>query len=215
MEDREWFKASVSYWETQNASVHGMLGGFSSLHAPDIRHSKQFLTQSLPTGYHKALALDVGAGIGRVSQHLLLTMFKRVSILESDGRFVERAKTTLGSKLHRVYNCRLQEFHNDEAGVYDLVWVQWVLMYASDDEIVKFLTECYGCLRDGGLIGIKENTLSSDREAMVDLTDHSIVRSDEHFRRIFDKAGFRVINCALQANFPTTVYPVRMYLLSR
>ncbi|PJF17026.1 hypothetical protein PSACC_03161 [Paramicrosporidium saccamoebae] len=202
-----------------------MLGGFSALHIPDIRHSRIFLEQNLPKDYPKRLALgmlaamlssnfpDVGAGIGRVSTHLLLPIFERVSIVESDGRFVEMAQRTLQDRLHTAHNCRLQDYRCEQPEQYDLVWIQWVLMYASDEELVSLLKECIKSVRKGGFVGIKENTLSINREPDVDLSDHSIVRSDEHFQRIFDVAGLELVNYALQSNFPTGVYPVRMYLL--
>lgn len=80
----------------------------------------------------------MGAGIGRVSQNLLLEYAEQVSIIESDGRFVEQARRSLQASLHCAYNCRIQEYRCEEAGRYDLIWIQWVLMYASDG-------------RDGGL----------------------------------------------------------------
>jgi SAM-dependent methyltransferase len=201
-----------------------MLGGFSALHIPDIRHSRIFLEQNLSQDYPKRLALgrflvlwcnfsDVGAGIGRVSTHLLLPIFERVSIVESDPRFVKLAQQTLQDRLHVAHNCRLQDYRCEQPEQYDLVWIQWVLMYASDEELTSLLMECVKSVRKGGFIGIKENTLAINREPDVDLSDHSIVRSDEHFRRIFDAAGLELVNYALQSNFPTGVYPVRMYLL--
>lgn len=141
-------------------------------------------------------------------------MFKKVSILESDERFIETAKTQLGDQLHRAYHNRLQEYCCEEPATYDLVWVQWVAMYASDDELLAFLGECIKTIKpDTGLMGFKENTLRGEREPDVDMLDHSIVRSDAHLQRIFKEAGLEVIEATMQKNFPEGLYPVRMYLL--
>jgi protein N-terminal methyltransferase len=187
-----------------------MLGGFSTLHEPDIKDSSTFLSRWLPTG---RLALDVGAGIGRVASSLLAPHFDGVSVLESDSRFISQAQSVLDTKLHRAYNCRLQDYRCEEFGEYDLVWIQWVLMYASDSELFSFLEECKKSIRKGGFIGIKENTLSSEGKPVADRQDHSIVRCDEDFRKIFQKAGLNIVDYAIQKDFPSFVYPVRLYLL--
>lgn len=141
-------------------------------------------------------------------------MFRKVSVLESDERFIETAKTQLKDQLHRAYHKRLQEYRCEEPAAYDLIWVQWVAMYASDDELFLFLEECIKTIKPGtGLVGFKENTLRGEREPDVDLTDHSVVRSDVHFRRIFKETGLEMIDATMQKAFPEDLYPVRMYLL--
>lgn len=175
MSRHEWFKESLTYWSEQDASVDGMLGGYGRLHLPDIRDSRAFLLHcysplferfhqnnrisprnkhvddkiTMTKGKQKlSLALDVGAGIGRISEHLLLPHFERVSLLESDPRFCEVAKGRLNmdninnsqlsseDKIYRIHCCRLQEFTPSEEEMqthrYDLIWIQWVLSYASD-----------------------------------------------------------------------------------
>lgn len=41
-----WYDKADEYWETQESSINGMLGGFSELDVADIRESKLFI-QSL------------------------------------------------------------------------------------------------------------------------------------------------------------------------
>ena len=60
----------------------------------------------------------------------------------------------------------------------------------------------------------KENTLSTKRLPDLDLTDRSVIRSDEAFQKIFAQAGLRLLDVELQTNFPPSLYPVRMYCLS-
>lgn len=81
------------------------------------------------------------------------------------------------------------------------------------EEVVEFLGKCKRSLTPGGCIMIKENTQSDNGEALVDPGDHSILRSDAHFRRVFGDAGFSVEADALQRGFPASLYPVRMYKL--
>ena len=73
-------------------------------------------------------ALDCGAGIGRVSKHLLLPVFRCVDLVELNKDFLDKAKTYLGaraSKVGKYFCCGLQDL--DLAGrKYDLIWIQWV-----------------------------------------------------------------------------------------
>ena len=57
------------------ATVDGVLGGFASLDAPDVRASRRFLAQArTAAGQLRGAfaAADVAAGIGRVAKHVLL-----------------------------------------------------------------------------------------------------------------------------------------------
>lgn len=89
----ETYEKAEQYWSGVASDVDGMLGGFERLHQPDITASKQFLTEmkkrvGIPIVWlflklfqnHLPVfgtALDCGAGIGRITKHLLLPLFER------------------------------------------------------------------------------------------------------------------------------------------
>ena len=76
----------------------------------------------------KKKALDCGAGIGRVSKHLLLPLFQSVDLAELNKDFLDRARSYLGAAAARVENyfcCGLQDL-NLSGKKYDLIWIQWV-----------------------------------------------------------------------------------------
>lgn len=91
------YEKSKNYWSTVPASVNGMLGGFSSLTTMDIRDSNIFLRKLFQTedGPSKGRVLDCGAGIGRISEHLLCKHFEHVDLLEQDEKFLNKAKLKL------------------------------------------------------------------------------------------------------------------------
>ena len=79
--------------------------------------------------------LDVGAGIGRVSRDLLLNFFDKVSLLECTESFIEKARENIPSdRIGKIFPFTMQEFRAQEEdyGKYDLIWIQWVIIYASD-----------------------------------------------------------------------------------
>ena len=63
---KTWYSRAIAYWENNEevpATVDGVLGGFASLDAPDVRASRRFLAQARDaTGQSGAFAAaDVGS----------------------------------------------------------------------------------------------------------------------------------------------------------
>ncbi|TFK42535.1 alpha-N-methyltransferase NTM1 [Crucibulum laeve] len=97
----------IDYWNTQPASLDGVLGGFGSGSLPriDSLGSRLFLLNlypelcTVPSAIkpltpqinHRIRALDVGAGIGRVTADVLLHLVSDVVILEPVESFVQEA----------------------------------------------------------------------------------------------------------------------------
>lgn len=79
--------------------------------------------------------LDVGAGIGRVSRDLLLNFFVKVSLLECTESFIEKARENIPTdRINKIFPFTMQDFRaqEDDIGKYDIIWIQWVIIYASD-----------------------------------------------------------------------------------
>ena len=98
-----------------------------------------------------------------------------------------------------------------EPGLYDCIWVQWVIGHLTDRDMVAFLRRALAGLREGGFVVLKENTC---REGfVVDKEDSSLTRSDAYFRQLFVHAGVRVASHAAQREFPKELFKVMMYAL--
>ncbi|KAJ7235462.1 DUF858-domain-containing protein [Mycena haematopus] len=104
----------IAYWETQAASLDGVLGGFGSGSLPriDSLGSRLFLLHLLPElctvpsalrplnpPARRTRALDVGAGIGRVTADVLLYLVDDVVLLEPVTHFVHEALTRARASL--------------------------------------------------------------------------------------------------------------------
>ncbi|GJD08795.1 Alpha N-terminal protein methyltransferase 1 [Galdieria sulphuraria] len=123
------------------------------------------------------IALDVGSGIGRVATELLTKMFEQVDLLEPNVHFLELAKQNVsGSQLGRVFRCSMQDFIPEVDRKYDLIWIQWCIIYLTDEDLVEFLKRCKSCLSASGLICIKDNV--SRKHFVVDTNDASITRTN-------------------------------------
>ncbi|ODN90237.1 hypothetical protein L198_06255 [Cryptococcus wingfieldii CBS 7118] len=103
------YERGIEYWDNVEASVDGVLGGFGTGPVPHIEQlSSRLLLLSLlpslspfpspltpaplpPLPVHRRTALDVGAGIGRVTRTVLAPLFDDVVLVEPVGKFVGEA----------------------------------------------------------------------------------------------------------------------------
>ena len=78
--ESEWYETTLRHWQTAVTaeSDDGVLGGYGYLDSIDVKGSLQFLADSWrgsssgPLPRPDTIAVDCGAGIGRVSEGVLL-----------------------------------------------------------------------------------------------------------------------------------------------
>lgn len=234
---------SLQYWNSVSSDVDGMLGGYPQVSRIDLQGSSNFLTklrrgrsqatkQPLPPMERVA---DCGAGIGRITKGLLLPVTKRVDIVEPVKKFTDELVQALGNgeyagdgegkegtgQVGEVMNLGLQDWR-PEHGTYDLIWNQWCVGHLTDAELVTYLQRCAAGLKQTkegedsskAWIVVKEN-LSTDiqHKDIYDEEDSSVTRSDDKFRRLFQKAGLKIVATEQQKGMPKELYPVRIYAL--
>lgn len=139
------YEKSLQYWADIPPTVDGVLGGFGFISSADIEGSELFLTTLLSSDNPPSTntALDCGAGIGRITKQLLMPHFKTVDLVEPDEKFINSIKEYVGehkNKLGSLYKVGLQEFI--PLRKYDVIWIQWVLGYLTDEDLEAFLIRC-------------------------------------------------------------------------
>ena len=99
-------------------------------------------------------ALDVGAGIGRVTRDVLLKKYSNVDMLEVDQKFLDAADEFIGEPLNKrlgkKYCVGMQDFKFEKT--YDCIWIQWVISHLPDDDAINFLQNCQKNLTENGVI---------------------------------------------------------------
>ncbi|TDZ65003.1 Alpha N-terminal protein methyltransferase 1 [Colletotrichum trifolii] len=204
-----------SYWQGVDADVNGMLGGFPYISKVDLQGSRNFLAK-LGIGSKSGLrivsrALEGGAGIGRITEGLLVDVAEQVDIVEPIAKFTAALEEKQG--VGSVFNIGLEEWKPLDGTVYDLVWNQWCVGHLTDEQLVAYLRRCKEVVAPAdGFIIVKEN-LSTGGVDLFDDVDSSVTRVDEKFRSLFEKAGLRLVRTELQHGFPKDLFPVRMYAL--
>lgn len=103
---------------------------------------------------------------------------------------------------------------NAEPFTYDLVWAQWCLQHLSDEDLIAFLKQAKAALKEGGIIGVKENVCSEEADGServwYDEEDHSITRSTKAYERVFAEAGLNIVKCEVQLGMPAELFVVKM-----
>ena len=231
----EWYAKSEAHWN----DAPDVLGGEDGVNQVDTQHSFHFLdkllgqskenskravagheTANQPMSFKGGCALECGAGIGRVSEAVLLPLYEKVHLVELSEKLLDVARSNLLQYKERVEftKASLRDYVPEKKR-YDLVWIQWCLGHLTDKSVVKLLKCCKQSLRDGGFLVVKENNASpSECECgagsyTLDEENAAVIRSDAHHRYLFRASGFRVALAEKQRDFPSDLYPVRMYHL--
>ena len=157
-------------------------------------------------------------GIGRVTKYVLSQFFDEIDLLEQNVAFVQSAKDYIGERYSKVRNTFIQGIHEFEPlpGVnYDCIWIQWVLNYITDDDLVIFLEKCSSILkRPHGFVVIKEN-ITRNKQPVNDEEDGSCTRPEAAFNSIFDRVPSLQLKCIVrQKKLPRQLFPVKMFVLT-
>eukprot|EP00090_Calanus_glacialis_P032858 TRINITY_DN5442_c0_g1_i1.p1 TRINITY_DN5442_c0_g1~~TRINITY_DN5442_c0_g1_i1.p1 ORF type:complete len:241 (-),score=78.59 TRINITY_DN5442_c0_g1_i1:81-803(-) len=213
--DTEYYSKAADYWENVTPTINGMLGGFAKISHTDIDGSNKFLKVLLKVenGPGTARALDCGAGIGRITKHLLTKHFDTVDLVEQDKHFLEKAKEYLAgnTKVGQLYCAGLQNF-DFIPETYDVIWSQWVLGHLTEEHLKDFFVRCIKGLKLGGFLVVKEN-VTSNGEIEADDDDSSVTRPPELLREIFARANLEIFKEFKQNKFPKELYAVHMFAL--
>lgn len=166
------------------------------------------------------LCVDTGAGVGRVTEELLIKHFKTVDVLEPSKHLIETARAKLtgsaskafppGHEVDAFYTQGLETW-TPPAARYDCIWVQWCLLYLTDDDCVSFFARASAGLKPGGAFFVKENVCANG--FVVDEEDCSLTRSNAYLMELFKNCNMSVVYNVKQKSFPDELFDVRMYVL--
>lgn len=225
-----WATQSLSSWYTRakrwyedncDTSIDGVLGGIGNISDIDLNGSHNFIktlmqppaATTISNCTEKSVACECGAGIGRVTKGILLDFADSCDLVESNSRLLSAAPDHIASQSYRCrYYCSDLQDWQPSKKKYTIVWIQWVLCYLTDEDIVKFLKRCRQSLVDGGWIVLKENTCTEE-SFVVDVDDASVTRSLEYWLDLVAMSGLQVKRVKWQEGFPNDIYPVPMLAL--
>ena len=155
-------------------------------------------------------ALDCGAGIGRVTKHLLEPRFQTIDLVDQSEPLLLQARSYVTSSKPLTFTVSgLQSF--SIAKQYDCIWVQWVSSQLTDEDLIVFYRKAGKALKPDGFLVVKENV--KKKGFLVHKDDFSVTRSEDLYRIAFGEAGLDVIAEQQQRDFPDYIYRVKMWAL--
>ncbi|KAM3138475.1 Alpha N-terminal protein methyltransferase 1B [Paramecium bursaria] len=205
----DWYKQSEIYWKQQDPNYNGMMGGYDSINKIDIQQSIIFFDRcQIKFKIEKERALDLGCGIGRITDQFLSKHFKEIHLVDRNQDYLNKAQESLKM---RSNDFKILTQFNPEFQ-YDCIWIQWVSIYLQDDDFINLLKRLQ--MKNRGLIFLKENVLFDDIQTkQIDLQDFQITRSRQHYRELIKQSGLRIIGEMEQVGIPQEIYPIRMFCM--
>jgi SAM-dependent methyltransferase len=227
-EKANWYKKREAHWASKEPVLLSVLGGFEKSHLPDVKCSCELLNGLILTKQlNPGNALDLAAGIGRVTEFVLCNFFKEIDLVEKDKKFIDKCKVKFSSneKIKKIYMESLENFKFEKK--YDLIWIQWCLENLEDEDLEPFLKKCYDNLNEDGIIIVKENLYNLEGEGEEEEEeednyqfkyselDYSKQRPDAFYINLFIKNKFKIKLHFLNPNWPEDMMPLCVYVLSK
>ena len=224
-----WYKKREAHWASKEPVLLSVIAGFEKSHLPDVKCSCELLNGLILTKQLKpGNALDLAAGIGRVTEFVLCNFFKEIDLVEKDKKFIDKCKVKFSSndKIKKIYMESLENFKFERK--YDLIWMQWCLENLEDEDLEPFLKKCYDNLNEDGIIIVKENLYNVEGEGEEEEEeeednyqfkyselDYSKQRPDAFYINLFIKNKFKIKLHFLNPNWPEDMMPLCVYVLSK
>ncbi|CAD8147577.1 unnamed protein product [Paramecium octaurelia] len=189
------------FWAKQSITNSSMLGGYDEINNVDIQQSELFLLKNIQ---QFNTLLELGAGVGRISEQLFTKYFKEIHLVEREAKFVNESKRKLSKFNCQYYQMSVEEFEPQTH--YDCIWIQWISMYLTDQDFCNMLSK----YKKSPII-LKENISSQDYQ--YDEEDASITRSDRIYQNLIKQCGFQIMDQQFQEGLPNDIYKIKFYLL--
>ena len=220
MEDKEenkkdWYKKREEHWSSLEPNLKSVLGGYEDSQLPDVKCSCELLNGLILTKQLNPIScLDCAAGIGRVTEHVLSNFFKEIDLFEKNKLFIEKCKIKFSDndKIKNIYNSSLENLE--------------------DEDLIPFLKKCYENINDNGIIIVKENLYNineddpeenednnkkkeNNYEYKYSNLDYSKQRPDAFYINLFLECKFKIKLHFLNPNWPESLMPLCVYVLSK
>ena len=214
----KFYGKGTEFWENVDETDNGMLDGYLETSSPDLKFSREILNSYLKKGKMGTnRCAELGAGIGRISLNVLSDIFKEIDLVEPVSKFLDVASKNLeGKVIIHTHAVGAQDWEIEEDSGFDCIWIQWTLMYLTDEDVIQLLNKCKRHLSKSGYVFIQENILldpKTQQWAQWNPRDHSLCRSLEMVRKLINRTEFTIIKERKQPNWGTDLIPLYLMVL--
>ena len=201
----KFYRVNENWWvegyEGRTTLEGAMIGDDGS--EEDLTHSCTLLARAIETMPQKPhSALDIGAGVGRVTKGVLLPVVTGpVTLVDQSAKWLRAAKTYLAQDASRCFFVQSKlEDYQPPSDRFDLIWIQWTLQYLIDQDVVELLKRLSACLSSHGVLVLKENRpVYSQRDCFQMDTPgkegrFDITRPEKHLAVLVELSGLTVVH---------------------
>ncbi|XP_020779173.1 phosphoethanolamine methyltransferase isoform X2 [Boleophthalmus pectinirostris] len=175
----------TQFWRThsQNATLEEMM---LDTHAQELTEQELPEILSMLPNLDTCRVLELGAGIGRYTRHLL-TRAQHVIAVDFMENFVECNKQDNGHHSNSTFlQADVTKLEIPQNSI-DFIFSNWLLMYLSDEELQCLTEKMLGWLRPGGFLFFREscNHRSGDFQREFNPTCY---RTEAHYTQLITSA---------------------------
>lgn len=212
--ENTFYSAVNRHYTTEPAVDSTMTGTSVELSDADLNETEAFLRKAILSMSTPRRALDGGAGIGRLTERILAKHFDKIDVIELVPLYIEKLKEKMqpyAGVLDHVVQSGLQDATLPVGEKYDLIVLNWVIQYLTDDHVVELFQKCRNALSERGVIFVKENMPEGNWFATLD--PPAIHRSLEHYVHLFRRSKLFVHRRTKQQEWSEYLIPVGMFIL--
>jgi SAM-dependent methyltransferase len=181
----KWYDTVRAHYAAQPKNIKSMIGN-DELHSGDIA-STLAVIERLDCGRERAL--DVAAGIGRVTKFILQHHFEKTDLIDQDEELLRVARMDLDSSkvgefiAQPVQSVQLQH-------KYDLVVMQWISMYLTDVDLMDLLRKLRDALRPGGYVLLRDNV--GEKQSDFTASEFCVARTAFHYGALINATALEI-----------------------
>jgi phosphoethanolamine N-methyltransferase len=164
-------EATRDFWQAQPADARGMMLNDSADRLDDLERAE--ILAMLPP-FDGSDVLELGAGVGRYTRHFAQTASSVTAVDFVEAFVAENRRRTASAPVDVVHVCDDAMSVTFPAGAYDLVFVNWLLMYLEDEQVLALLDRVREWLRPGGTFFLRESCRTA--------SDPSAPHPNTHYR---------------------------------
>jgi len=148
---------AIEFWQTQAATIESMYLRSDVRSVEGIE--RQEIIELLPS-FENKIVLDLGAGIGRFTREFA-KLAAHVIAVDATAQFTDvnrdysRAFKNITYQTANVMDLDFAE------GAFDLIFINWLLMYLDDVEVLTIAMRIKNWLKPGGVLFFRESCAAS------------------------------------------------------
>ncbi|MFC1944480.1 methyltransferase domain-containing protein [Chloroflexota bacterium] len=173
---------SLELWQGKSATVGGMLL-VDDCDILDQAERANILAQLPPLDGMDIL--ELGAGIGRYTSHFVQAA-RHVIAVDFVEKFLEENRRATAHFNNALYYCADVMDMEFEDGSFDFVFINWLLMYLDDSQIILLRDRIHRWARVGGKIFFRESCFVGSSGTAFPKDSPTRYRSDEEYMRLFE-----------------------------